>query len=284
MFIILIFFVLIQRTFIVMGTEMTVRIIPEGTCDEKFAREIAGEIYRVVQDIEVRMSGWRKGSYTDLINRSAGESPIRVSDDYIELIENAYQIYRLTEGVFDITSCPLIRSIREGDNVKAKVGMDKVIIDGNAVFLPFKGMCIDVDGILKGFALDKAYSKLDGLCPRFYIEIGGDVCGKEFEAVIPYKEREYSLHIRSGCVATSGVYGKEYDDFVNPKKNLKERNCELASVYHQKGTFADALATYLLIKGKEGLQVIEKAGGEGMCISGGNLYQTEGFRKISIHP
>lgn len=287
MFVLLSLITFLQRTFIVMGTEMTVRIAPSIKCSEELAYKLAGDAYKIVRSIETKMSGWKEGSYTYLINKYAGIKAVKVSENYLHLIKDAFYIYNLTTGVFDITACPLINAVRKKERRTSEdvIGMDKIIIKKNTVFLPQKSMCIDVDGILKGFAIEKVYSFLSKSCNKFYIEVGGDVCGMNFETIIPYGNTVYSLHIQKGCIATSGIHPREYVDFVNPLTGKKEFKCKLASVYHKKGSFADALATYLLITGRNGFKEVKKADGEGLCISDKSIHYTDGFKKLlSNHP
>ncbi|HXX53517.1 MAG TPA: FAD:protein FMN transferase, partial [Thermodesulfovibrionales bacterium] len=106
------------------------------------------------------------------INRTAGMQPVKVSQDTIQVIEKALHISKVTNGAFDITIGSIVRLwdfekriLPDERAIKAKlplVNYRDVVIDEkkSTVFLKKKGMEIDLGGIAKGYATDRAVEVL----------------------------------------------------------------------------------------------------------------------------
>ena len=135
-----------------------------------------------------------------LMNRFDVESPIghlnkegRLEDapqDIIEVITEALKYYRLTEGAFDISIKPVIDMFsrkfsgekieypREREIKKALdlVGSDMIEINGRNIRFKKPGMSITLDGIAKGYIVDKASSiLLYHNIENHLINAGGDI-------------------------------------------------------------------------------------------------------------
>ena len=119
------------------------------------------------------MSPWLDSSDVTRINRSAGKEWVKVSPETMEVIKKAQEISELSEGGFDITVGPLSelwRKAREKktpppvEDVKGKldlVNYKKLGIDSEGkVLLKKKGMAMDLGGIAKGYAVDRAFELL----------------------------------------------------------------------------------------------------------------------------
>lgn len=117
------------------------------------------------------------------INRLSGIEPVVVSDDFIELLESAIEIARITDGAFDPSVGPLTTlwnisgrsdvcdgflieacddfcdapSLESIQSALALVDYTKIEINEveKTVYLPQTGMKLDLGGIAKGYAADK---------------------------------------------------------------------------------------------------------------------------------
>ncbi len=115
--------------------------------------------------IEAKYSRYRDDSVIASINRSAGE-PVTVDEETAALLDYADSCYRLSRGLFDVTSGVLrkvwrfdgsdnVPSRREVRAILSLVGWSKVTWRNPCVTLP-PGMEIDFGGIGKEYAVDSA--------------------------------------------------------------------------------------------------------------------------------
>jgi len=131
-------------------------------------------------------------------------------------------------------------------------------------------MKIDLGGIAKGYAVDKAVKKL--LAENInscLINAGGQVfClgdkfGRPWRVMIknPHSQsqRGYLIEVKNMAVATSGDYeqfflkdNKRYCHIINPKTGYPiQNNIVSVTVIAHDGLTADALATSIFVLGKE---------------------------------
>ena len=120
-----------------------------------------------------------------MINDNAGEHPVYVDDEIIDLLLIARDVYELTNGQFDITMGNLLHvweeyrekgmeanaqgkqgevpTEEELTEAKKYSGFDKIIIneDEKSVFITEAGVSIDVGGIAKGYAVEQIAKKID---------------------------------------------------------------------------------------------------------------------------
>ena len=131
---------------------------------------------------------YSEDSEVSMINRYAGIQPVKVSRDTIEVIKKALYISKSTDGAFDITIGPIVKLwdfekqiLPDEKAIKAKlhlVNYRNIVIDEgrSTVFLKEKGMEIDLGGIEKGYAADRAVEVLkeNGITAGI-IAVGGEV-------------------------------------------------------------------------------------------------------------
>ena len=88
-----------QKTYL-MGSDFEITVVAKTQleADKQIAIAI-GEISR----IEALISSWKPTSETSNINKNAGASPVKVSEELFSLIQRALQISNLTDGAFDIS-------------------------------------------------------------------------------------------------------------------------------------------------------------------------------------
>jgi thiamine biosynthesis lipoprotein len=142
--------------------------------------EVSAEAWR----IEARFSRYRKGNIVDRINR-AGGAPIAVDAETGRLLDYAAELHRLSEGRFDITSGVLRRAwtfdggkaVPGRDTIEALrplVGWDKVDWDAGTLTMP-AGMEIDLGGIGKEYAVDRAAQLIGDRSRHCLLNFGGDL-------------------------------------------------------------------------------------------------------------
>ncbi len=171
----------------VMGTFARIVAVAGSTRQGKISVE-AG--FEQLNRIDSLMSDYDPLSQISRVNRDAFEKPVMVSPELFELLQKSKDVSRLTDGAFDITIGPLVDLWREAGEAnslpeektlaltRAKVGYDNLILDANNFTVRFAvdGMRLDLGGIAKGYAIDKAVEamKQNGAIAGM-VDVGGDI-------------------------------------------------------------------------------------------------------------
>jgi thiamine biosynthesis lipoprotein len=264
---------------VAMGTVIEITLIGD---DEEAANKAVLQAFQEIKRIETLMSPWLDSSDVTRINRSAGKERVKVSPETFEVIQKAQEISELSEGGFDITIGPLTELWREArkkkippsiEEVKEKLGLvnfKNIETDQEGkVFLKKKGMAIDLGGIAKGYAVDRAFELLKFLGYRnLIINAGGDLRVGGLKNNQPWSigiqnPRESQkllarISVSDMAVVTSGDYerffnyeGKRYHHIFNPKDGFPTDDCQSVTVLCKEGMIADALATAVFVLGPE---------------------------------
>src|SRR5258706_6054866 len=83
-----------------MGNRFEISVVAE---EEAWALERIEAGVQEIQRIERLLTTYDEGSETNLINRNAGITPVRVSQETFDLIERSLRISHITQGAFDIS-------------------------------------------------------------------------------------------------------------------------------------------------------------------------------------
>ncbi|WP_420967817.1 FAD:protein FMN transferase [Bradyrhizobium sp. B120] len=130
------------------------------------------------------MSFHEHDSDVSRLNRDAGVRPTRVDAWTFEVLEAALEMHRRSKGAFDVTVAPVLQAM----GLLPGPGGDRVIgpepsLDNAIELLPelgvrlrSPGITIDLGGIAKGFAVDRAVEVLRGFdIPGGVVNAGGDL-------------------------------------------------------------------------------------------------------------
>jgi thiamine biosynthesis lipoprotein len=275
---------------VAMGTVIEITLIAD---DEEAANKASLQAFQEIKRIETLMSPWLDSSDVTRINRSAGKERVKVSPETFEVIQKAQEISELSEGGFDITVGPLTELWREArkktippsiEEVKEKLGLvnfKNIETDQEGkVFLKKKGMAIDLGGIAKGYAVDRAFGVLRSLgYKNLIVNAGGDLRVGGLKNNQPWSigiqnPRESQkilarISVSDTAIATSGDYekyfiyqGKRYHHIFNPKDGFPTDDCQGVTVLCKEGMTADALATAVFVLGREkGYSLCQKLDG-----------------------
>ncbi len=140
-------------------------------------RAAADEAFAEVDRVDRELSVYRQDSEINRVNALAFQQPVRVSPPVFELLETCWRLWEQTNGAFDITVGPLIRVWgffrRQGKEpppeelrkARSCVGMQWVRLDPEDRTVRFErpGMMLDLGGIGKGYAIDRAVQLLQDL-------------------------------------------------------------------------------------------------------------------------
>jgi thiamine biosynthesis lipoprotein len=301
---------------VAMGTGVEITLMGES---EESAQKAALQAFQEIKRIEYLMSPWIESSDVTRINRSAGNDAVKVSPETIEVIKRAQEVSKLSEGGFDITVGPLVQLWRKARERGAPPEMDEVketlkLVNfrnlktsyGGKALLEKRGMAIDLGGIAKGYAVDRAFELLKGLGYRnLVVNAGGDlrVGGSKPDGLwsigIQHPREPEKIMARISlsdtAMATSGDYekffihqGKRYHHILNPRNGFPAEGCQSVTVLHNEGATADALATAIFVLGpKKGYALCQRLEGVDCLIVDreGNITFSPGLKgRISSVP
>jgi thiamine biosynthesis lipoprotein len=233
-----------------------------------------------IKKLDNLLSDYNPKSEISEINNMAGEKAVKVNPQVIEVLEIAKNIASETGGVFDPTIGALTIGVykfgRESDDepnienidkAKSLVNYKDLIIEGDSVYLKRKGMMIDLGGIGKGYAVEKAVTVLkERGIKRGVVSLSGDlkVFGDELEIAIknpgsPGAIATFKTGSGDLAISTSGSYersvniqGEVYHHLIVPESGKPGSNfLSLTVVLKGSSTLADAYATALFIMGKD---------------------------------
>jgi thiamine biosynthesis lipoprotein len=262
-----------------MGTVIEITLIGDN---EEQANKAALQAFQEMKRIERLMSMKIESGDVFRINQSSGREWLIVSPETIQVIKKAQEISELSQGGFDITVGPLTelwRKAREkkippsAEEVKEQLGLvnfKNIKMDQEGkVFLKKKGMAIDMGGIAKGYAVDRAFDVLRSLgYKKVIVNAGGDLRvgglknNQHWSIGIQNPRDPQKILTRISAtdmaVATSGDYekffvyeGKRYHHIFNPRDGFPTEGCQSVTIVSKDCITADGLATAVFVLGPE---------------------------------
>lgn len=307
--------VLYKTRFPLMGGGALVEFVDDR--GEVRARKIARAVEDEARRIELKFSRYRDSSVVSEINRNAGRTPVAVDEETDMLIESALDLAAITGGRFDPTVGALRRAwdfksgrVPSQDEVSALlplVNSAAVSRRDRTVFLRRAGMEIDLGGVGKEYAVDRAAELLrqEGIRAAI-VSFAGDVhtIGSRGDGR-PWKVGVLDPRDRGRCrfavrtladagVATSGDYergfmkdGVRYHHILDARTGWPARGVASATVVAASAFRAGQFATAAFLLGaEEGLALLEETPGvEGALITeAGTILPTTGMRFLSDLP
>ncbi|EGJ51584.1 FAD:protein FMN transferase [Desulfocurvibacter africanus] len=209
-----------------------------------------------------------------------------VEPEFFAVMREAIGFNRLSSGAFDATVLPVVQTLKSsgGMHISEKELREALeLVDSSAIRLSRsevhfgkQGMGVTLDGIAKGFIVDRASDVLaaNGVANHL-INAGGDIrargarsVGQPWTVAIedPAKKGDYPaiLELKDAAVATSGGYEVFYDaerkhhHVVDPKTAHSPTKSVSVSVTAQTVMAADALSTSVFVMApKAGLNFID---------------------------
>ncbi|HKI48618.1 MAG TPA: FAD:protein FMN transferase [Desulfobacteria bacterium] len=267
-----------RRTQFIMGTLVEITV---SHSDPDVIQAVTTQAFDEMTHIEQLMSTYLPDSEISRINRAAGKEAIPVSPEVEEVIREGIYWSEKSNGAFDITVEPLVylwgfdgeKEIIPSENTLSKtaslVNYKDIEIKDHTVRLKRRGMAINVGGLAKGYAVDRAISILRGKVKNGIVNAGGDLFafGQKSEQTPwniglqhPRKPQELlaAFAVENQAVATSGDYqryfikdGIRYHHIFDPKTGKPARLMISATIITTEVMDADALATAVFVMGPE---------------------------------
>jgi FAD:protein FMN transferase len=260
---------------------------------EDWALERIDAGVKEIQRIERLLTTFSEDSETNLINRNAGITPVKVSQEVFDLIERCNRLSQITQGAFDITYGsidkrlwnfdPAMTSLPDPETAKKMVRLinfRNILLDRTttSVMLIEKGMRIGFGGIGKGYAAEKAKAVMREMeAHAGVVNASGDLTAWGYQpgskpwtiGIVDPDVPEATiglLDITDMAVATSGNYekyavidGKRYSHTINPRTGLPVTGIKSVTVVCPYAEIADAMATPVMVMGIEaGLHMINQ--------------------------
>lgn len=245
--------------------------------------------FDAIKKIEDLTTSFNDSSQIGQINLKAGQDYHRVNVEVLDIVKQAQEIGEVSNGAFDITVLPLLQlwdfkssnprvpTKKEISEKLPLINFHKIEIKANKIRLTESGMGLDLGGIAKGYAVDRA---VDILMARgyedFLVQAGGDlraVAGELTQGrrkiwIRHPRKRDKSfaaVKMDEGAVATSGDYerffeinGQRYHHILNPKTGYPGWPVVSVTIFARTTSLADATSTAVFVLGPErGLEFVE---------------------------
>ncbi|MBD2724266.1 FAD:protein FMN transferase [Hymenobacter armeniacus] len=263
-----------------MGSHFTFTVVAEN--DSAGQRALRAGLLEV-RRIDRLMSFWDSTSEVVRINRLAGVRPVAVSAETFDLINRTLRLSQLSDGAFDITFASADKlykfdrqahaSLPDSAAVRAsvrRIGWQKIKLDAaqRTVFLPEKGMRINLAGILQGYGLRRAKQVLDKMGIKGGLMNGsGDIyCwGRQADGSLwrvaigdPDHPRSVAawIDVTDVAVVTAGNYeqyftvgGQVYGHIINPHTGYPSVGLRSVTIICPDVELADGLDEVVFVKG-----------------------------------
>lgn len=270
---------IIRRSFRAMGTDCE-WILNAG--DPSDAITAFAEAERALERREAEWSRFRPDSALCRLNR---EGVIDGCPEMADLVTQALELRAQTQGLFDPTlhdavvqagydrSFEEIAPVGREQNTAAPVhrGAGEVVVcaDTGTIRLA-EGVRIDLGGIAKGYAADRAADFLAEFGPCV-VNLGGEVVarGAAWPIGVETQGAPRTIEVSHGAVATSGVDRRSWATHQGTRHHVMDpatgtsaaTDLLRVTVIDADGARADALATALLVAGRErALQMMRQLG------------------------
>ncbi len=269
-----------------MGTQVEITAVHQ---DIVAAKKGIYAAFKEIERIDKRLGYHGEKSEVVRINQFAGIHPVKISDETFRILARAKSYAENFNGIFDPTIAPveelwgfnLERSAKRPADSRIKkllklVNYRSLILNAKdtTAYLTTKKMKIDLGGIAKGYAIDRAVDLLRQYdVQNFILKAGGDmyVSGKKsptemWKIGIEHPRNAGKLFammtLKDCAISTSGDYeryfmqdGVRYHHILNPKTGYPSSECKSVSVISNiSAEKTDALSTIIFILGADKIE------------------------------
>lgn len=288
-----------------MGTFFTVIVEDEG-----YSIDLLESVFSEIQRIEHIFSRFLEDSELSILNRTG--HLIHASEELVFLMEKALFYAEISEGRYNPAILPILELYSKVSNIDEiprlidelipLTDYRGIVIDrkSKSVKLIRQGAKIDLSSIAKGYAVDRAIEVLRSKGVSMgLVEGGGDIRtldgkGGDYWRIgvrDPFTRKiMFILKIFNKAVATSGIYEKflrndhRFPHIIDGRTGRPVEEIVSSTVISDNATDADALATMILITGREGLELLQDYKlGEAMIIyKDKKIEMTDGFSEYIV--
>ena len=262
----------------IMGTSTVVEVLAK---DSQQADQCSQRVFNEMHRIDDLMSPYIEQSELADINRNAARHGVKISRELFDLIKRSIEFSELSNGAFDITFAsvghlydyrmkqhPTDRQIKNQLNA---INYKNIKLNDAQTSISFshKNTRIDLGGIAKGYAVDKAIKILKDCGMRNALvsaggdsRILGDKNGRPWVMGVRHPRDKskvvVSIPLSDSAISTSGDYeryfiknGTRYYHIIKPSTGQSADQTWSVSVLANEAITSDALSTTLFVLGTE---------------------------------
>lgn len=271
-----------------LGTVVSIRV---GSLTECEAHRAIDAAFQEIATVHRLMSFHASDSDLGRLNRTVAGKPVEVHPYTFEVLQQALSFSSSTDGRFDVTvGAELVEweLLPRLDAGSAPCGSwrDIELLPPNQVVF-HRPLCVDLGGIAKGFAVDRAteYLRAHGAL-QTVVNAGGDirVQGKDMEPIRLSAETSMDtmpvLELTDGSIASSSGHMQRrwhhgrlcgpHVDGVHRSPALTDRFVCIAA---ERCVVADALTKVVMVMGRNSEAVLRKFGASAYIHDPGNGWQ-----------
>jgi thiamine biosynthesis lipoprotein len=261
-----------------MGTTARVKVWAD---DEAVRDRAISDAFSALHIVDDEMSTYKPESQISVLNREGSSRWVQIGPGLAEVLGASIRFGRISNGAFDPTVLPLmvlwgfrggvprLPADSEIRGVLAVTGLTHLELDTERyrARLTKPGVSLDLGGIAKGYALDRAQTAArEAGAEAGIIDLGGNIVsfGEQAAGQIAIQHPLIpdgilgSIPLRERAIATSGGYekyvtidGRRYGHILDPRTGRPTRDVESVTVVAESGMTADALSTACFVLGPE---------------------------------
>ncbi len=295
----------------VMGTDGTLAAVVRPA-EHRSAADALREAEHTLRTLEAQLSAWLDRSEVGRFNRAGADVEVPLSASTMAVLHAARRAYAETGGAFDVTCLPQIELWRQAAQsgrppanadvaaARAASNWSQVRLTDAGAVKEQAGVELDLGGIAKGYAIDRAVETLKrhGLRGAL-VNLGGDIrcfgptpSGEPWTIDLqdPFGHGKLgSILATDVAVCTSGGYqryfevdGRRRSHILDPRTGQPSETASSVTVIGPDALTADIWATALSVLGPEGLDLLP---GEldALIVAGDKTHHrvvmTDGFRR-----
>jgi len=253
--------------------------------DPQPLRQAVDAAFDEVDRIDRLMSHYKPDSPLSRLNREAAKGPVKIEPELFDFLAECLRYGRASDGAFDVTVGPLMKawgffrgegrmpSEQELSAARRGVGYQHVILNAQerTVYFDRPGVELDLGGIAKGYAVDRAVGVLkQRAITRALVSAGGSTIyglgvppnetGWEVKVQDPVAPDKVAMTVRlkDQALSVSGSYekffdlgGRRYSHIMDPRTGRPVEGVLSVAVITDTGTAGDALDNVFYVQGVE---------------------------------
>jgi thiamine biosynthesis lipoprotein len=302
----------IHRSQLLMGT--VVDIMAGGRPTDQL-EEAVDAAFAEITRLDQLFSSYRPDSVVSRLSQSASGG--EVSAETAEVLALGLEVAQRSGGAFDLTlgrlkalwgidgDSPVVPDRQAIATALAGIGPEALTLEGRQLNKRSAPLQIDLGGIAKGYAVDRAVAVLKehGIASAA-VNAGGDMYllgqrpERPWRVGIQHPRNKdavlETVQVHDRAVVTSGDYerffeqdGQRYHHIFDPQSGFPARGCQSVTVIADSVALGDALATALFVLGPQaGLRLLDQyPGAEALIVAAdGSLHASEGWTKYQVTP
>ena len=293
----------------VMGTILEIIVCPQAASTHQ---QVFVALFAEADRLDHLLTTYDSVSPVSKLNAHAGQGPLAVPPEVVELLLVSQQYSELTDKTFDVTVASLSHLWQQAAahqrlpstavlrQSRTRIGNNQILSypDGR-VALRHTGAEVDFGGIGKGYALDRLITlgreyHLNNALLDFgqssWWALGSPPNADGWRIVLQQADgrsvgaitlRNQALSVSASMGQTFTIQGQQYGHIIDPRSGFPLQRNLFACVVAPTATAAEAFSKALLILGPEKGPVLleQQQGVEGLLIEGEKTWMTPGWQQ-----